>query len=63
MDNRDEVDYRGYTVRASSIGWSVYKDRVCLAAGGTLESKKANLSAGLRAARELEAGTRKPLVW
>jgi hypothetical protein len=61
-DNRDEVQYRDYTVRVSSIGWSVYKGAVCLAAGGSLNGKKTNLSHGLRAARELETGARKPLV-
>lgn len=59
------AEYRGYRIQFphGGIGYSVYMDDECVAAGGVMfnRSNEANLAAAKDAIDGLIAGTRKPL--
>lgn len=57
----DELPYKGYKFTANAIGYSVYQDGVCVAAGGTFSDINSNRVLAKRAIVQLIEGKRVPL--
>lgn len=55
--------FKGYELSAHAIGYGVYQEDCCVAAGGILGGgTPANMAEAKSAVRKLIAGTRKPLT-
>lgn len=58
----ERTKFRGYEISASAIGYSVYQNESCVAAGGVFGGgSRANVEEAKHAIRKLIAGTMKPL--